>query len=422
MSEQSWNTWFDTQLDRLTTNDRVPNAVSKQTKNNPPAELVDDLFMATRLANLNMSDDTKLQAMLRTRLAWMTMAKTPNTRRFAHSEQPYRALLHFRITWMVGVVTVFLAIFLTAFNQPVLAMAQHILGYGYLPEVGFFHLSKTRLLKGPVEFQQNQQLFIIQQGITQQSGPAGPGTTWLWFDGDSNSLNLGETWLELAGGEQLPVQSIKRLGNNQTQLEFGILPEESIHSNLRLAGGIIIPLDWIPATEAGLAPTRVSSSIELTQITNRMTTTTPCLNITDQLMLCAQAAHVDRQGTHLLLELQSIQNEMAIHRYIKMINQAELRDDNHQTYSLTASIPGDMDETNSLTLQFAPIPDEIENVTLRMSGIHIQQDGNEIEVAGPFNLALRLPVRMEKVIPTPSFIQSSEWQSVPTPVITERPR
>jgi hypothetical protein len=179
-------------------------------------------------------------------------------------------------------------------------------------------------------------------------------------------------------------------------------------------------LAWIPATEAGLAPTQVSSP-ELTQTPSGKATAMPCLNVTEKWMLCAQAAYMDRQGTHLLLELQPVQNGKSVHGYIKMINQAELRGDHHQFYPLGAFIPGEMDGTNALTLQFSPIADGIMNVTLHLSGIHIQQDEKEIEAAGPFDLALHLPARREKVSPTPSLFQSGEWQTVPTPVITSRP-
>jgi hypothetical protein len=420
MSEQSWNTWFDFQLEQLTTNGKVPNLASVQTKDTPPADLVDDLFIAARLADLNLDQGTEAKAMLRTRLAWIAMAKLPNTRNRVRPELPDQVRFHFRISRMIGLVTIFLAVFLTAFSQPALEMAQHLLGYGYLPEVGFFPLSKALLLKGPVELQQNQQPVLIQQGISLQSGPTAPGITWLWVEGDPNVLNMGETWLNLAGGKQLPVQSIKRLGDNQTRLEFGTLPLESTQSVLKLAGGIKIPFAWIPATEAGLAPTQVYS-MELTQTPTGKATMMPCLKMTEQLMLCAQAAYGDSQGTHLLLELQPIQNGMSVQGNIKMINQAELRDENQQFYPLGAFVPGIMDGKNVLTLQFNPIPDGIANVTLHLSGILIQQDGKEVEVTGPFDLALHLPDREEMVSPTPSVIQSSEWQPVPTPVITSRP-
>lgn len=420
MSEQSWNAWFDVQLERLTTNAKVSDLIPAQAKDTPPDALVSDLRIAIQLANLNLGHESKAQAMLRTRLAWMALSKTSDVRTRVYLERPHHTPFHFRIAWMTGLVTVFLVVFLTIFSQPTLAMAQHILGYGYLPEVGFFPLSKTLLLEYPVEFQQDQQLVLIQQGITLQSTPTKPGTTWLWLEGDPNVLNLGETWLDLANGKQLPVQSIKRVGNNRIRLEFGHLPFVTTQSVLRLAGGLKIPLAWIPAMEAGLAPTQVASP-RLANTPTRNATTIPCLNVTEQLMLCAQAAYVDSQGTHLLLELQSLQNGMSVHWNIKMVNQAELRDDNHKIYPMIAFVPGDMDGTNSLTLQFTTVSDGNANVTLHLPGIQIQQSGKVEWIAGPFDLSLHLPSRNEKVSPTPSTIRSSERQPAPTPVVTSRP-
>lgn len=416
MSEQSWNSWFDAQLDWMASG----KAGASPAVGAPPPALVSDLQAAARLATLNLGAESKTRAVLRTRLAWMAMAKAPVPQGRNHPGRPLMEPFHFRSSWLAGLAAVFLAVFLTLFNQPALAMVQHFLGYGYLPEVGFFPVASTLLLKGPVELQQNDRQILVRQGIALQSAPAGPGVTWLWLEGDPGTLSLGETWLDAPQNQRLQVQAIDRVGSSRTRLTFEALPAGVTQAVLSLAGGWKIPLEWIRAAEAGLAPTSTSIPTAAHPPSGGWTTP-PCLNVTAQLKMCAQAAYVDEQGTRLLLELQPLQSGTAMSWDPKMANQVELRDDRRKGYELDASSPGDPAGTHSLTLQFAAVSDGIADVTLHLPGIQIQQGGKEEWIAGPFDLPIHLPARGARTAPTPSVIQTGEIKPAPTPVITSQP-
>lgn len=430
MTEQSWNAWFDTQLDLLANGLPFESPSQKQPNEEPSVDLLSDLQLAAQLAALNLGAESKIQANLRTRLAWMAMAKVPPAKARNRSGRAMPHSDHLRASWLAGLAIVLLAVILAIFNQPVLAMVQHILGYGYLADVGFFPMSNTQLLKGPVELRQNERQVLVRQGISLQGGLNGSGATWLWLEGAPETLSLADTWLELpqsstprAGTEEdqrMPALSIDPIGSSQTRLAFGALPAGTARVMLHLSEGWQIPLEWIQAADAGLVPTQVSVPTA-TQAPTGMAPVTPCLNVSDPLKICVQAGLVDGQKTHLLLELQPLQNGTGLIWDAKMNDQVELRDENRKVYPLEASLMENTEGTGAVTLQFAALPDGISDVTLHLSGIQIQKDGSEEWIAGPFDLPLRLPARGMRISPTPSVIQTSERRPVPTPARPSRP-
>ena len=438
MSEQSWNAWFDTQVDLLANGLSLEAPAAKQSYGTPPAALLSDLKMATRLANLNLGAESKIQANLRTRLAWMAMAKVPSTKAPSRSGPLVIHSRQARTFWFAGLAAVLMAVCLVVFNQPVLAMVQQFLGYGYLPEVGFFPVPNTQLLKGPVELRQNNWQIIVRQGIALQGGSNGSGGTLLWLEGIRGTLSLTDTWLELlqpatlqVGAEQnqrVAALSIDSIGSNQTRLAFGPLPTGTTQVILHLSQDLQIPLEWIRAADAGLVPTQVSVPTATHAPTpsgagspTGVAPVMPCLDMGTQLTICVQAGWVDEQKTHLLLELQPLQNGSALIWDAKVTGQVELRDGYRTVYPLKASFAGNTDGTGAVTLQFAALPDGTSEVTLHLSGISILQDGKEEWIAGPFDLPLRLPARGMRISPTPAVIQTSERRPVPTPMTPGRP-
>jgi hypothetical protein len=255
MSEQSGNSWFDTQLD-LVANGLPFELPSPKQANR--ATLAADLQMAARLASLDLSVESKTQANLRTRLAWMAMAQVPLAKNKIRSGQLGPHANPLRVSWLAGLAAVWLAVCLVIFNQPVLTMVQHFLGYGYMPEVGFFPLSNTHLLKGPLELHQNDRQVFVRQGISLQRDPGGSGVTWLWIEGNPEMLKRGEIWLDGTQHQVIPVQAIDPTGSNRARLTFGPLPTGTNRVVLHLSEGWQFPLEWIPAVNAGGIPTQVS--------------------------------------------------------------------------------------------------------------------------------------------------------------------
>ena len=438
MSEQSWNSWFNTQLDLLANGLPLESSSPKQSNGTPSAALLSDLQMAARLANLNLSAESKTQANLRTRLAWMAMAKVASAKAPNRSGRLSIHSGHARTFWFAGLAAVFMAVCLVIFNQPALAMVQQILGYGYLPEVGFFPMPRTQMLKGPVELRDHDQQILVWQGIALQGGSNGSGATRLWLEGIRGTLSLTDTWLELLQPATLRVRaeqnqrvaalSIDSIGSNQTRLAFGPLPTGTTQVILHLSQDLQIPLEWIQAADAGLVPTQVSVPTATHAPTpsgagspTGVAPVTPCLDMGTQLKICVQAGWVDEQKTHLLFELQPLQNGNVLIWDAKVTGQVELRDGNRTVYPLKASFEGNTDGTGAATLQFAALPDGISEVTLHLSGISILQDGKEEWIAGPFDLPLRLPARGMRISPTPAVIQTSERRPVPTPMTPGRP-
>jgi hypothetical protein len=255
MSEQSGNSWFDTQLDLVANG--LPFELPSPKQANE-ATLAADLQMAARLAGLNLSIESKTQANLRTRLAWMAMAQVPLAKNKTRSGQLGPHANPLQVSWLAGLAAVWLVVCLVIFNQPVLAMVQHFLGYGYMPEVGFFPLSNTHLLKGPLEFRQNDHQVLVRQGISFQRDPSESGVTWLWIEGNPEMLKRREIWLDVPQHQAMLLQAIDPAGSNRARLTFGPLPTGTNRVVLHLSEGWQFPLEWGPAANAGGIPTQVS--------------------------------------------------------------------------------------------------------------------------------------------------------------------
>jgi hypothetical protein len=264
MTEQSWNSWFDAQLDWVANGLPFESPAPKQSNPPPPAALVADLQVAARLANLDLGEESKTRANLRTRLAWMAIA------RGSIAKKPNRSAASnpLRTAWFAGLATVWLIVCLVVVNQPALTLLEHFLGYGYMPEIGFFSLANTALLKGPVELRQNGHPLLVRQGISLQSGPDGPGATQLWVEGGPQTLRIEEVWLEIPQSSPLPARAIDPDGINRIRLTFASLPAGTSRVVLHLSAGWQHALEWIPAAGAGGLPTQAALPTVLHTPTN----------------------------------------------------------------------------------------------------------------------------------------------------------
>ncbi len=73
-----------------------------------------------------------------------------------------------------------------------------------------------------------------------------------------------------------------------------MLPRRSPHQP-GLPSGWQLPVRWISANQAGLPPTQVSTPLG-------GKTGIPCIDLEQEMQICAQAAYIDAQGTHILLQ------------------------------------------------------------------------------------------------------------------------
>lgn len=379
-----------------------------------------DWKLAERLAGLDLGMESRSREKLRTRLAWMRIANVPARERHAPTVQktlPDRSWTQpsFQRRWTAVAVVGLLMVFLAVFNQPVLAAVQRMLGYGYLPEVGFFRVQGTRLLAGPTALRQGDHEFQVQQGIVLAGKTGGTGVTWIWVDGISENLNPAETYLELADGARLPIQAIERTGAERIRLEFSALPPGSQQVHLVLSSHATIPLDFIPAENAGLAPTDV-----YTPTVRNTPPGEPCLTGPGGWRACVSAASVDETGTRLLLEIQPRAGGEPVAWAAGL--QAELRS-GEQSFALAAPVEVDGMNPAALVLRFGPLPGGIDTVTLHVAALPVAMRGNLLDTSGPYDLVLRLPVRSARLQPTPVVLLPDHQNPAPapTPVGTRRP-
>ena len=403
----SWREeWFQQQLDAAVNHRPIMLSGSQ------PQEWQDELHLAQQLAALDMSTESTIRTQLRSRLLRRAQSRRQGWPRQGLAVLPRPRLApqtrYDRIgAWVAAAALVLLVLL----NQPVLAAVQRIFGYGYLPETGFIRLYGTLLLKGPVVQQRDGQSVTVRQGVVAAE------RTELWIEGDDLPGSPQNAWLELPGGQRLPALSwLPQAG----KLTFDMLPQGVRQSTLELPDGWRIPLEWIESEQAGLAPTVVSVPYPQTTPTGEA----PSFTAGDRVQVCARAAFVNAEGTHVLLEGEAVQPgaellwDVTLRRY-----PVTLSDEHNRAYALrgqevVASSTGASGA--SLTLQFSPVPSDVQIVRLRLPALVVRlagpAAGTPTTLVGPFELVFRLPDLQPMPCPTPKVLGNRAFPSpAPTP-------
>lgn len=281
-------------------------------------------------------------------------------------------------------------------------MAQRILGYGYLPEAGFIKLSETVLLKGPVVQSQGGSTLTVWQGL------ASAERTRLWIRFAGQPWPLEGALLDLGDGQELRATSWAWLPDGQRPtgavVSFAAMPPGIAQTTFSLPEGWAIPVEWIPAQQASLAPTEVTVPYPKHTPTGPANLV-PCIAAQDTVRLCVKAAFVDAEGTHLLLEGEAIEPGTRLTWDAAIAHQTlELVDERKRVYPLDKAVAvGERPGTGqaSLSLRFPSLTDDVQVVALRLSeltvwlhrGVGAAGTSVSVTIPGPLELAFRLPER-----------------------------
>ena len=318
------------------------------------------------------------------------------------------------INWVVTAVLLLVAL-LAAFNQPVFAAVGRWMGFGYLPETGFFKLVDTQLIKGPVMQQKEDGTSLsVEKGIATLTN------TRLWVQLTAPWSGLEGVWLSLPDGSRLAALTWSQ-GTSSTQREvtFGVLPARTSSTSLHMADGWQIPLEWVAATQAGLASTEVSLPPKSTPAgpANRSL----CLTAQQQAQICVGAGIVDQDGIHLLVVGEAISPAGHFTWDPAMTTMGfQLIDGRQQIHGLTG--PVEVDQTR-LSMLFNGDTQPSEVTILRLSGLAFRITGalgkeTTVTLQGPINLAFHLPDRQASLAPTPWVMNNPKppyLATTPTP-------
>ncbi|NMC46379.1 MAG: hypothetical protein GYA52_06055 [Chloroflexi bacterium] len=214
-------------------------------------------------------------------------------------------------TWVV--IGLVLVVLITAFifRQPVLAAIGRLFGYGYLPEIGFVQLDTTRVLRNPVIQETEESHLTVLYGL------ADPERTILWLSFDDEAQPGDGAWLETPAGERVDLLywdwETTRTNPQGVRLEFPPLSSDISQVTLALPQGWRLPLEWIPATQAGIPSAEINAPYPTLHANSASSSSNdpsqPCLPASE-LQVCLKAAHLDGQGAHVLLEAVSLGNQL----------------------------------------------------------------------------------------------------------------
>ncbi|MEA4907235.1 MAG: hypothetical protein VB089_06440 [Anaerolineaceae bacterium] len=365
-----------------------------------PQALQADLHLAQQLRSLDLSDESHTRARLRAqRAGWLhhpAAAPAPGPRPAGR-----------RALWLGALIAVLLVTLLGA-NTPARAAFQRFLGYGYLPYAGFIRLADVRILQGPVGPSAPGQAPGVLQGV------AGGEQTTLWVSAGLDPAALSAAELLLPDGSRLPVRQVEA-GADALRLAFAPLPGEVSTAELALPGSWRLPLAWIPADQAGLAPTQVS--LPLASRTPSASDAAPCVDLATQARLCATAAFVDAQGTHLLLQgLQAGQAAPIAWNPAAQHSAVYLEGTDGRIYPLAGFDEGPQDDPSLLALRFTSLPATLDVVRLYLPAQAVTWAGALPAVDATLQLDLRLPARLPLRSPTPGAPAApASPAAIPTP-------
>lgn len=367
-----------------------------------------DMDLARELAALDLSAESRIQSTLRERL--IRQSKTRNA--------PARRPASLR-TQLVPLTISVLMFLLAAFNQPVFAGVQRMLGYGYLPETGFFKLAGTDLLKGPViQPLEDGASVSVWQGVSN----AEETRVWVKISGDVTVQPVESARLDLAEGVSLPVLRVEPVTHPTARsaflLIFAPLPQGTSLATLRLGDGWSLPLEWVPAAKRGLAPTEVSLP---SHTPTRTGTQAPCQVLDWKLQICMSAALVDSSGAHLLLSAAPVGKDALLSWGAAPGSSVQLSDERQRVYlsaatPVAACTPGQPCE---LSLEFTTLPVDVATVHLHARGLSLQTAPGQAAqtLTDPLDLVFQLPERRPSISPTPRVVEEpSPNRPVPTPI------
>lgn len=373
-----------------------------------PQELQQELALAGRLKRLDLSAESQVRERLRTELAQKLQPGRPERAGMRRpSARP--------VFWM-GTMMAFLLALLLFTNTPASAAIQRFFGYGYLPQAGFIRLSDSRVIQGPVTQSGPGGAVTVIQGVQD------PQKTVLWIDADLDPSALAAPELVLPDHTRLPAQSLQTSGEH-IRLVFGSLPEAVDRADLVLAGGWRLPLAWVPAGQAGLAPTQVSIP-SLTRTPGEAHSGRPCVDVGPETQLCAEAALTDSEGTHLLL--QAVRSGEAVPlSWDGALSRRSifLEDSAGGVYPITRVEQNAEIDPSLRSLRFSALPPAADVVTLHISLQAVVVAGSRPSFTGAVELPLRLPQRLPVRSPTPGVVQTAPDlpMAIPTPGITRQP-
>jgi hypothetical protein len=366
------------------------------------------LALARGLLALDLSAESSARQSLRATLAAHS--------RFQQSGRVYQQTLNpaarlqpqpaQRSLWLGLAVGLVVILALAFTNERLVSAVQHMLGYGYLPEVGFFQLNGTNLIKGPVTQAKDGQLATVLQGMS------GPDHTTLWLNTNFNLPPAGDLHIELPDGSQVSAAVLLPGSGGETQVIFSAVLQPNAVSVLAWPGGWRLPLEWVAAAQAGLAPTQVSVPSPAGS-----SGPTPCFTVDGLLRICVQAAFADAQGTRLRLETIPLQTGAVLDRSTPL--PASLTDENGRSYPLTGSACSDA-ACSLVDLQFGPTSPALTTFNLRFASLGLKVDGSKVSLPGPYDLGLRLPERVPLRSPTPRAVETTPRIESPEPGVGGR--
>ena len=310
--------------------------------------------------------------------------------------------------WAFSIFAVLILIFTTVFfvNQSALASVNRSLGYGFLPDYGFFKLSNTFLLEGPLRIKNDQKYVEINQGFSQEN------ETILWIKTD-----LGENGLPLSimmdfenSLQEGNVISSDGSGNYTVQFAQEFTQED--HPSLVINSEIIIKINWIKSQFAGLAPTMVmvsNSSYDIGEADIY-----PCSIVQEKINICVEAAFRDQQGMHVQLSLKPDQNNEGISWVESSLSQTIITDEFQRSYQ--AVIEKCVKEgCHQVTLLFKDVSTLSDIYQLRFNGVQIQQESEKIDLSNNDAIEIKLPKSIPNFEPTPKIYPTAAPDFLPVP-------
>ncbi|MDR3573480.1 MAG: hypothetical protein P4L50_06455 [Anaerolineaceae bacterium] len=291
MSEDATILAFNSEIDRMLGQEPVVSSPAQAI----PTGSQDLLMLATRLAEIDFGSELRPQPELRARWLWRSKQVTAR-------QAVLTPVQRSRWFWAAFASLILFAM-LFIFRQPVLAAVGRLFGYGYFPQAGFVELDTAQVLRSHVRQEH------AGRSLTVLNGLARPKQTVLWLEYSDTARAADGAWLETPSGERVDLSSWEWDPNQPdrrgVRLEFPPLPAGAGQTTLALPEGWRIPLEWIPAAQAGIPLSEVGAPYPTTapafgQKLTPEKTVVPCI-VSIGLQVCLKAAQTDTDGTHILL-------------------------------------------------------------------------------------------------------------------------
>ena len=377
------------------------------TKEEAPEAFRVDLTIAEQLKLLNLSAESQGRVALRAKLA--NKIRGQQAHQSGAPTDRNHSVIKPRI--LVGAALVLLFFLLLAPDTPARAAIGRWLGYGYLPYAGFIPLSDTTVIQGPVTQSDQGWSLTIVQGVREAE------RTIIWVETNLPATAFSKAELVLPENIHLAVQSVQQ-NPEIIRLIFGSLPGQTTETNLALPGGWQLPVSWIEANQAGLAPTQVS--VPFGNVNN-----SPCVILEKEIQICIQAAFTDQQGTHLLM--QALQAGKPTHVSWNTTSEWQsvtLESSNGRLYPIQQFEQRQTQDPSILSMRFSRVPAEVDIVTLHLPLQILTMDSHATLPTGVVDLSLRLPDQAPVRSPTPGVVPKEPDHpiAVPTPAINQPDR